>query len=87
MHRELERFCEEMLRELALLSLEKALGRPRCGLPVPKGTYKKVEERLFITAYNDRTVGNGFKLKEKQMDSPSLKMFTAGLDGALGNLI
>ena len=29
---------EERLRELGLFGLEKALGRPRCGLPVLEGS-------------------------------------------------
>lgn len=70
MHKELKHFCEEMLRELALFSLGKALGRPCCDLPVPKGTHKKSEERLFIRAYSGRTMGNGFKLKGKWILRP-----------------
>jgi len=29
---------KKRLRELSSFSLEKALGRPHCGLPVPKGS-------------------------------------------------
>lgn len=29
-----------------------------------KGAWKKAGERLFTREYNDRTRGNGFKLKE-----------------------
>ena len=32
--------CEDRLKELGLFSLEKAAGRPHCGLPVSKGTLK-----------------------------------------------
>ena len=43
---------------------EKAPGRPYSGLPVPKGSYRKAVEGLFVRGCSDRTRGNAFKLKE-----------------------
>jgi len=38
--------CVERLRELGLFSLEKAPGRPYCGLSALNGAYKKDGDRL-----------------------------------------
>ncbi|GAB0203109.1 hypothetical protein GRJ2_002776500 [Grus japonensis] len=112
MIRGLELFCyEDGLRELGLFSLEK---RRLWGAAFQylKGFYKKSGEGLFTRACNDRTRGNGFKLKEgrfrldvrkkffpvrvvrhwhrlprEAVDAPSLEVFKARLDGALGNLV
>jgi len=61
--------CEERLRELGLFSLEKALGRPYCSLPVLNGASKKDWHRLFSRGCYDGTRGHGFKLKGGDSDS------------------
>ena len=76
-----------------------------------KGDDKLEGRQLFTWVDNDRTRGNGFKLKDGRfrsdagrnfllrvikychrlprevVDAPSLEVFKAGLDGALGNLV
>lgn len=47
-----------------LICLEKTSGRSHCRGPVPKGSYKNDEERLFLRACTDRTRENGFNMKE-----------------------
>jgi len=67
MVRELEHLCcEERLRELGLFSLEKAAGRPYCGLPVPEGAYRKDGQNLFSRACCEKARSNSFKLKESR---------------------
>lgn len=56
--------CEEKLRDLGLLVLEKVLGRLYCQLSVPEGSYRKDRDKFFNRACSNRTRGNGFKLKE-----------------------
>ncbi|GAB0188708.1 triadin [Grus japonensis] len=104
--------CEDRLRELGLLSLEKTLGSPYSSLPVPEGAYRKDGEGLFTRAWSHRTRGNGFRLKEwrfrldirkklftvrvvrywnrlprEVVAAPSLEVFKARLDEALGNVV
>jgi len=43
---------------------EKAAGRTESGLPVSKGGDKKEGERLSRRVCCDKTMGNGFKVKE-----------------------
>ena len=57
---------EDRLRELGLFSLEKRKlqGDLLAAFQYLKRAYKKAGEVLFTRACNDRTRGNGFKLKE-----------------------
>ena len=66
-----------------------------------KGAYKQEGNQLFERVDNCRTRGNGFKLREGRfrldvrgyrlprevVDVPSLEVFKARLDGALGSLV
>ena len=55
-----------------------------------KGAYKQGGNQFFTRVDNSRTRGNGFKLLHRlpreAVDTPSLEVFKAGLDGALGSL-
>ncbi|GAB0188843.1 hypothetical protein GRJ2_001349600 [Grus japonensis] len=67
MIRGLERLSyDDKLRKLGWFSLEKRRlqGDLIAAFQYPKGDYKKVGEGLFTRAWNDRTRGNGLKLKE-----------------------
>jgi len=67
MIREMEHFsCEDRLRELWLVSLEKRRlwGDLIADFQYLKGANRKDGEGLFTRAYSDRTRGNGFKMKE-----------------------
>ncbi|KAK4826541.1 hypothetical protein QYF61_010061 [Mycteria americana] len=71
MIRELEHLSyEDRLRELGLFSLEKRRlwGDLVAAFQYLKGAYKKAGEGLFTRACSDRTRGNGFKLKEVDLD-------------------
>ena len=56
--------CEERLRELGLLSLEKRglWGDLITAFQCLKGAYRKERENIFSRACCDRTKSNGFKL-------------------------
>ena len=56
--------CEEILRELGMLSLEKRRLWEDIIEAFQYGSYKKDGEELFTQVDNDRTRGNGLKLKE-----------------------
>lgn len=53
----------------------KGLGRLYCGVPVHKEGLKKDGETLFTSTYNNRTKGNGFKLKEGRFRLVTIKTF------------
>ncbi|GAB0184181.1 hypothetical protein GRJ2_000883400 [Grus japonensis] len=106
--------CEDRLRELGLLSLEKRRlwGDLIVAFQYLRRACRKAGEGLFMRECSDRTRGNGFKLKEGQfrldvrkkcftvgvvrhwnrlprevVDAPSLVVFKARLDEALGNVV
>ncbi|KAK4816702.1 hypothetical protein QYF61_020586, partial [Mycteria americana] len=58
--------CEDRLRKLGLLSLEKRRlqGEFIVAFQYLKGAYMKYGDKLFSRACSNRTRGNGFKLKE-----------------------
>jgi len=58
--------CEEKPRGLGLLILEKRRlqGDVIAAFQYLKGSYKKDQDKLFSSVCSDRTMGNGFKLKE-----------------------
>ena len=66
---------ERWLRELGFFSLEKALGRCHCGLPVLKGTYKQEVNEVFIWVDSGRKRENTFKLKEGRFGLDARKKF------------
>ena len=61
---------KDTLRELGLFSLEKRRpwGDLTAAFQYLKGAYRKAGEGLFVRGCNDRTSGNGFKLKEEGLD-------------------
>ena len=103
------------MRDLGLFSLGKRRlwGDLIAAFQYRKGAYKQEGSQFFEWADNDRTRGNGFKLREGRfrldvrgmffsmrvvrcwnscperlwMPRPSLEVFKARLDGALGSLI
>ena len=71
MMRGLESLCwEERLGELGLLSLGKRRLRAHliAAFQYLKGGNKKAGDKLFSRACSDRTRGNGFELKEGDLD-------------------
>jgi len=68
---------EERLRELGIFSLEirRLQGHLTAAFQYLKGTYKKAGEGLFTRACNDRTRGNGIKLKEGRFRLDRRKKF------------
>ena len=58
--------CEDMLRELEILSLEKKRlrGNVIAAFQYPKGAYRSAREGLLRRAGSDRIRGNDFKLEE-----------------------
>ncbi|KAJ7411772.1 hypothetical protein WISP_101050 [Willisornis vidua] len=73
--------CEERLRELELLSLEKRRlpGDHSAAFQYLKGAYKKSAEELFTRACKDMTGSNVFKLTEGSFRSDMKKFFPVRL--------
>lgn len=66
---ELYHFYEDRLRVLMFFSLEQTRlqGSLTADFPCLKRAYKKVSEKFFIWADNDRTRGNSFKTKRGEI--------------------
>jgi len=105
--------CEDRMRELDLFLEKKRLGGDLiAAFQYLKGAYKQEGSQLFEKVDNNRTRGNGFKLRDGRfrldvrgkfftrrvvrcwqrlprevVDAPSLKVFKARLDGALGSVV
>lgn len=88
---------EERLREMRMFSLKKAAGWPHWSFSILKESLNKKDgKQIFARADNDRTRGNGFKLKEgRQIRGNSsltgqwvaLEVLGARLGEALGDLV
>ncbi|PKU38807.1 rna-directed dna polymerase from mobile element jockey-like [Limosa lapponica baueri] len=88
MNRGLEHFYyEDRLRELRLFSLEKRRLQAYSGLPVSEGGPQQSWRGLFTRACNDRTMGNGFRLKEGRFRLDIGKKFFTVKVLSTGNLM
>ena len=67
-HRMEHLYYEDRLKELGMFSLEKRRlqGDLIAAFQYLKGSYRKQGDRLFSRVCGDRTMGNGFRFKEKR---------------------